>query len=253
MKARQIGPDEVTRSSEMRKNPDGQLELILENRQLLAVFFVIVGACGVFFSLGYIVGRNTFSGIKVAQAAAGAPENSNKPSPMPPAAFANEPPAASSAPEPNADQQASTPDLNFYQSVEEKGADAKLTPAEPSTSSAAVANAQRLAASEKPAAPSAVPAQPVAAVSNSAATAMTQSAAAASTPFYTVQVSALTRREDASSLLSLIKGKGLPVQVNEGAGDKLFHVIVGPYESLKDAEAAKAALEKDGFRPIIKK
>ena len=76
-----------------------------------------------------------------------------------------------------------------------------------------------------------------------------------STPpaLFTVQVSALTRREDASSLLSLIKGKNLPVQVVEGSGDRLFHVIIGPYETQKEAEAAKVTLEKDGFRPIIKK
>ena len=74
----------------MKKNPDGQVELVLENRQLLATFFVIVILCGVFFSLGYIVGRNTFSSVaKTAQAAAASPETASKPSPMPPPAVAN--------------------------------------------------------------------------------------------------------------------------------------------------------------------
>ncbi|MBI2816622.1 MAG: SPOR domain-containing protein [Acidobacteria bacterium] len=231
----------------MRKNPDGQVELVLENRQLLATFFVIVALCGVFFSLGYIVGRNTLTGAKVAQAAPGTADSANKPSPMPPAVFANETPL-SPAPAVNADEQADTTDLNFYESVEEKGADAKLMPPEGSTAVAAN-TPQHPANSAAPA----VPAQPVAAMGRAGQAILAQTGSTPSTTLFAVQVSALTRREDAGSLLSLIKGKNLPVQVVEGPSDKLFRVIVGPYATQKEAEAAKAALEEDGFRPIIKK
>jgi hypothetical protein len=41
------------------KNDDGEFELILGNRQLLSVFFVIVILLGVFFTMGYIVGHNS--------------------------------------------------------------------------------------------------------------------------------------------------------------------------------------------------
>ena len=41
----------------MPNNDDGEFELILGNRQLLSVFFVIVILLGVFFTMGYIVGR----------------------------------------------------------------------------------------------------------------------------------------------------------------------------------------------------
>ena len=69
----------------MRKNTDGQVELILENRQELLIFFVIVVLCGVFFSLGYIIGRNTFSAsAAVAQTIPIAAEDGEKPSAMPP-------------------------------------------------------------------------------------------------------------------------------------------------------------------------
>ena len=43
----------------MPKNNDGEFELILGNRQLLSVFFIIVILLGVFFTMGYIVGRNS--------------------------------------------------------------------------------------------------------------------------------------------------------------------------------------------------
>ena len=43
----------------MPKNEDGEFELILANRQLLSVFFIVVVLFGVFFTMGYIVGRNS--------------------------------------------------------------------------------------------------------------------------------------------------------------------------------------------------
>ena len=36
----------------MPKNEDGEFELILANRQLLSVFFIVVVLLGVFFTMG---------------------------------------------------------------------------------------------------------------------------------------------------------------------------------------------------------
>jgi outer membrane biosynthesis protein TonB len=41
------------------KNEDGEFELVLGNKQLLSMFFVVVVLLGVFFVMGYIVGRNS--------------------------------------------------------------------------------------------------------------------------------------------------------------------------------------------------
>ncbi len=43
----------------MAKTDDGEFELILGNRQLISVFLIIVILVGVFFAMGYIVGRNS--------------------------------------------------------------------------------------------------------------------------------------------------------------------------------------------------
>jgi cytoskeletal protein RodZ len=48
------------------KNEDGEFELILANRQLLSVFFIVVVLLGVFFTMGYIVGRNSGPATEVA-------------------------------------------------------------------------------------------------------------------------------------------------------------------------------------------
>jgi cell division septation protein DedD len=41
------------------KNEDGEFELILGNRQLLSVFFIVIVLFGLFFVMGYILGRNS--------------------------------------------------------------------------------------------------------------------------------------------------------------------------------------------------
>ena len=46
----------------MPKTSDGELELVLGNKQLLSVFFVVVVLLGIFFAMGYIVGRNSAAG-----------------------------------------------------------------------------------------------------------------------------------------------------------------------------------------------
>jgi len=74
------------------KNEDGEFELILGNRQLLSVFFIVVILLGVFFTMGYIVGRN--SGTLTADVAA-TPAPDGKPQVVePPAKIAETAPPA---------------------------------------------------------------------------------------------------------------------------------------------------------------
>ena len=46
-------------SETMAKNEEGEFELVLGNRQLLSGFFIVVILFGVFFTMGYIVGRHS--------------------------------------------------------------------------------------------------------------------------------------------------------------------------------------------------
>ena len=57
---------QAKRNPLMPKNEDGEFELILGNRQLLSVFFIVVVLLGVFFTMGYIVGRNSLLATAVA-------------------------------------------------------------------------------------------------------------------------------------------------------------------------------------------
>ncbi len=86
----------------MPRNDDGEFELILGNRQLLSVFFIVVILLGVFFTMGYIVGRN--SGTLTADVAA-TPAPEGKPQVVEPPAKVAEPTPAPPAPTETAPQQ----------------------------------------------------------------------------------------------------------------------------------------------------
>jgi len=90
------------------KNEDGEFELILGNRQLLSVFFIVVILLGVFFTMGYIVGRNSGTataeltpvpGVDARPPATEAPSKAPEPAPAP----------APSTPTETAPQQPATP------------------------------------------------------------------------------------------------------------------------------------------------
>jgi DedD protein len=54
----------------VKKNEDGEVELILGNGQLLGVFFIVVILLALFFGMGYVMGRNSGSAASVEIASA---------------------------------------------------------------------------------------------------------------------------------------------------------------------------------------
>jgi cell division septation protein DedD len=70
---------------------------------------------------------------------------------------------------------------------------------------------------------------------------------------YFVQVAAVSKQEDAQALVESLKGHQYSAVVSSSAADKLFHVQVGPFTDIKDAEATRAKLVSDGYSPILKK
>jgi cell division septation protein DedD len=79
----------------MPRNDDGEFELILGNKQLLSVFFIVVILLGVFFTTGYIVGRSSTPSVDARRA--DRPVNvepANRPTPNGAAASSQTPPAS---------------------------------------------------------------------------------------------------------------------------------------------------------------
>jgi DedD protein len=120
-------------------------------------------------------------------------------------------------------------DLTFYKAVEQKDTDPTLTPAAQTTQAATDNAASKTAAAPDP-------------------------AAIASGSSYFVQVAAVSKQEDAEALVDALKKKQYPAfTANGSATDKLYHVQVGPFGEVKDAESMRAKLISDGYNPILKK
>src|SRR2546425_2364021 len=75
---------------------DGEFELVLGNRQLLSAFFIVVILFGVFFTMGYIVGRNS-SPASRASASANTEAGAIQPEGRPQASSGSAPAPAESA------------------------------------------------------------------------------------------------------------------------------------------------------------
>jgi DedD protein len=205
-------------------------EITLGTGRMLAIFFGFVLVCAFFFSIGFSLGRRTT--IASASNWPGAVATSPATVVRPSAAKSD---AAQTAPQPQAN------DFSFYKAVGEKTANSGLTPEDATTQTA----------------PAAVSTTPVAAVTTADAPANTTTGAASVPPSgggYFVQVAAVSRQEDADSLVEALKKKQYPAfTVNNTSADKFFHVQVGPYGDVKDAEAMRTRLIGDGYNPIVKR
>ncbi len=95
-------------------------------------------------------------------------------------------------------------------------------------------------------------AAPPAETTHSAAPVVTTPEQPAAVGSYMVQVAAVSHEEDAQLLVNALKAKGYPVSAHTQPQDKFFHIQVGPYNNMKDANAAKQRLVADGYQPIIK-
>jgi DedD protein len=202
-------------------------EITLGTGHMLAIFFVLVLVCAFFFAIGFSLGRRTaLAGVPNSPgAAAGTSTTTVRPS-------AAKPEASPSTPQ--------SSDFSFYKSVGEKNADGSLATQN--------SQAQPTAAASNPASPPA----------DTAASAKSASDAASPPPpvigGYYVQVAAVSRQEDAQALVEALQKKQYPAfAANNAAVDKFYHVQVGPYTDIKEADAMRARLISDGYNPIVKR
>jgi DedD protein len=205
---------------------DQELEITAGTGRLLFMFLGMVMLCAVFFGLGYSLGRNsvvaaTQAGETNQTASGGAP----KPSPLNPGDSS-----------PNS-QPTSSGQLTFYDSVGQKDA-------QPGLAAKTAAPAQ---VKPEAAAPAATEEAKLAAAVGMTPAGMTPATG------YTVQIAAVSRQGDADALVAALRKKQYPVFVASNAPDKLFHVQVGPFADPKEAEAMKARLVADGYKPILKR
>jgi cell division septation protein DedD len=150
------------------------------------------------------------------------------------------PPEATSNPQSN---------LTFYKAVQQTGA--PLPPKDtPST-----APAKATAAAESAVVTTTKSATPPIAATVSPAPQVTRPAPVTGPGTIVVQIAAISREDDAVALAGALRKKNYNVFVvnNPITNDKLYHVQVGPFTSIQDAEAMKVKLTGEGYNPIVKR
>jgi cell division septation protein DedD len=228
-------------------------EITLGMGRLVGLFFLLAAICGVFFSIGYSLGKSTAREQALdeapAQVLAATPPS------VSPAAQADGKAPHEVAPKPdsaqNAQVQSGGPstqkDLTFYKAVKQKNNE---TPAPPNEGSPAPAAAKpSVEAATQNVAPPAAAASPAGNASGNHATAVTGPGTVM------VQIAAVTREDDAVALAGALRKKNYDVIVvkNPAVNDRFYHVQVGPFTNVKEADAMKARLVAEGYNPIVKR
>jgi cell division septation protein DedD len=210
----------------------------LSTRHLILVFLAGIAVCGVFFSLGFLVGYNERS-VRLApvtervSAPATIPPTINPPLETVPVGTNSAATSTPTGPPPPAALQAGPP---RFSPSEQKPKTASATPPP------VIAHPSSPAKAEK---------QPVPGGAATAAAGVGPTGAG-----FTVQITASRTKQDAEALVKVLKGRGYPVFLvgpdNAHANDNLYRVQVGPFASRDDAEKARTKLTKEGFKPFIR-
>jgi len=202
----------------MARTDNGEFELILGNRQLLAVFFIVVVLLGVFFVMGYIVGRNTMPQM------AGQPD---------PAQIARTNPIV----------------------VEPAGGGPPPVPTEPKRTEPGPSKPPPPESKEPPKpAPTAIKTEPVKPPEPKPVV-PARPAPSGGEPIggATYLQVAATKKPEADLLVEVLGKKGFRAQTSPVPGQPLLRVLVGPVPNAESLGKMRADLESIGFKPMIRK
>ncbi len=213
----------------------GAGERVLEGRHVIGLFMAVILLSGLFFTLGYVMGRNQYE----AQASAadlpakpGVPVSSK---PDPAAKHANKSVPAETPTDTGAPPSS---EWEFYHASESKPTEDRLKPAAP-----AAAPAKK---SEPVVVKTTAPARTASGSSKNSTGPLVPGGA------YTLQVAAMTKEADALDLAKQLQKKKFPAFVVSPRADKYYRVEVGPYADQKAADAARKGLEGAGFKAFAK-
>jgi DedD protein len=221
---------------------------VLESRHLVGLFLGVVLLCGVFFTLGYVMGKTQYGGaVHASESITKTPLGERGPDASPDSA-SDSPDVApgrsahpSSSTPPTTDKPAgSAPSASEWDFYTQKKSE-HLETAAPKSSSPAPVISPAISARSVDTAPKAV-----------------QTAARYQAPHLVkgsivLQIAALTRQGDALAMADELQQKKFPAFVVTPAADNFYRVQVGPYADEHAADTAKAALDRAGFKAITKR
>jgi cell division septation protein DedD len=218
-------------------------ERVLEGKHVIGLFLLMLLFSGVFFTLGYVMGRNQYDGWVRAATTNSRPRDSlvspksdsmsKKPATAEPAESDSDP--ATSA--------AGKSDWEFYNNSTPAKPEPRLDPAPKGPGSAPTSRPLNTRAKVE-ATPAPVPVKSSRPVS-----------IAPSIPGGAIllQVAAVSNQDDALSIAGSLQRKHFPATVLTSQKDRFYRVQVGPYRDQKSADAAKKGLEDAGFKAFYVK
>jgi DedD protein len=241
-------------------------EITLGVGRLLGLFLLLALICGVFFSIGYSLGKNSareqalndqpgqvLAAAPLRTSAAGAAGDR---APASTEGKVDSKAATGQRAQEHAEASDSNTNLTFFNSVKESGSGGESQ--SPATTSA---DSERPAveAAAKPKSDAEGPrvidsaGQPASA--SHAAPEASRSALVTGPGTIVVQIAAVSREDDAVALAGALRKKNYNVFVvnNPITHDKLYHVQIGPFATMPEAEATKAKLVAEGYNPIVKR
>jgi len=215
------------------KNDEGEFELVLGNRQLISVFLIVVILLGVFFSMGYIVGRNSSPAAEIARNEKAKPEHEADSPPD------GSNPDASPAEPTTPSVSDSTPPATNDSSPPQVTKPALSTPA-PKPAKPEPDRAKDVKSKPSPAPP--------------AARAPVHAAAAGEPSSGQYWQVVATSRPDAEIIAEALGKKGFHVVLAPAPKDGIFRVLVGPLADAPTQAQTRTGLESAGFKnPIMRK
>jgi len=205
---------------------DGEHELVLGNKQLLSAFFVVVILLGVFFTMGYFVGKNTatagFNGGQATSSGGMRPDAAGKP--LDTGSMTGSLPPDSTSP------------------VVDPNAPATSLPSTPTSPATTPPPDTKGGAKNDPKTEFPLDAPP----------AKTETKAQSGSEEMYLQVSAV-RRPDADNLAKVLSERGFPALLRESSKPGLYRVLVGPFKTNGEMGRAKSDLKAKGFESIVAK
>jgi cell division septation protein DedD len=217
----------------MGRSEDGEFELILGNKQLLSVFFIVVVLLGVFFTMGYIVGKNSLP-----------PEIAGRGSPVviDPSVGRKEPTGGlvvdPSRPSP-LDQRPTPPP---------EPTPAPTVAPTPTREPAATPAPTPLPTPRPTPTPAPTP-PPVTSAKNPPLTISGEPA-----PGQTFLQVVASTRPDCEIIVDVLKRKGFQAVIAPGPSEKLYRVLVGPLPDAATLSKTRSDLEAAGFqKPYMRK
>jgi cell division septation protein DedD len=206
---------------------ENEQELVLGNKQLLSAFFVVVALLGVFFTMGYVIGRNTTSTEPQPKRSA-LTDRPPDPAPAPSAATETVPPPVAAIPQRTEPSHVQDP--------------VRTEPARTEPAPKPVAKAEEPPPKPEPKKPAPAPAAEESAP-----------LAASTTAGHTYLQVMAVKRPVADNTVKMLKGRGFPALLGESSKPELFRVLVGPYSDTESLATAKTALKKMGFDTFVSK